>query len=287
MPQVNATLEYLQNLPLYGEEKPYWCFFAPREGLNLNVQRLDNLEFEARENIPINDLRHTSKKADINECGFQVVSHLSKFSSFNNTEKIEDYRVETEQLLKNTLGALYVKCYDSVLRKNVVFERDTIDLGDTLHIEGPARGVHSDITYVSGPTIINRYMSEEAKEEFLKPGYRARIINTWRTLVPVLEDRPLALCDSRSVDPEDLFEADRVIPGLVGEVYYLTYNAKHKWFWLEKQTPAEPFIFVMYNTKLGPHARFCPHVSFINPNAPDRAAPRESIETRSIVITKE
>ncbi|KAH9205980.1 hypothetical protein DL95DRAFT_489082 [Leptodontidium sp. 2 PMI_412] len=283
MPQVNATLEYLQNLPLYGEEKPYWCFFAPREGLNLNVQRLDNLEFEARENIPINDLRHTSKKADINEYGFQVVSHLSKFSSFDSSEKIKGHRVETEQLLKNTLGSLYVKCYDLVLRKNVVCKRDTIDLGDTLHIEGPARGVHN-ITYVSGPTIINRYMSEEAKEEFLKPGYRARIINTWRTLVPVLEDRPLALCDSRSVDPEDLFEADRVIPGLVGEVYYLTYNAKHKWFWLEKQTPAEPFIFMILVNMLH---KVCPHVSFINPNALDRAAPRESIETRSIVITKE
>jgi hypothetical protein len=53
--------------------------------------------------------------------------------------------------------------------------------------------------------------------------------STWRTLVPVLEDRPLALCDSRSVDPEDLIPADRIIPTRVGEVYYLKYNARHRW----------------------------------------------------------
>ncbi|KAG4441814.1 hypothetical protein IFR05_002678 [Cadophora sp. M221] len=269
------------------------------------MQRLNNLEFETHENIPINDLRDLTKNADINDCGFQVVSHLSSFCGFESTEHIQDYRVETEQLLKGTLGAVYVKCYDSVLRKNVTFERDTIDLGDPLHIEGPARGaitqwlVHAfsksqneqltfvDITYVSGPSVTNRYMSNQAKEEFLKPGYRIRIVNTWRTLVPVLEDRPLALCDSRSVDPKDLIAADRVIPSLTGEVYSLTYNANHNWFWLEKQTLAEPFIFVMYDTKCGPHARFYPHVSFRNPNAPEGAALRESIETRSVVITKE
>ena len=71
----------------------------------------------------------------------------------------------------------------------------------------------------------------------------------------MLEDRPLALCDSRSVDPDDLVPADRIIPDRVGEVYYLTYNSNHKWFWLEEQTPSEPYVFVMYDTKDGCHSR--------------------------------
>jgi hypothetical protein len=49
--------------------------------------------------------------------------------------------------------------------------------------------------------------------------------------------------------------ADRIIPDRVGEVYYLTYNPKHKWYWLEKQTSSEPFAFVMYDTQAGSHAR--------------------------------
>lgn len=63
----------------------------------------------------------------------------------------------------------------------------------------------------------------------MKSGYRFRIVNTWRSLLPVLEDRPLALCDSRSVVPEDLIAADRIVPDRIGEVYYLTYNPNHKW----------------------------------------------------------
>jgi hypothetical protein len=122
----------------------------------------------------------------------------------------------------------------------------------------------------------------------------------------VVEDRPLALCDSRTVLPSDLLPADRVMPIGSGEVYYLTYNPQHKWFWLENQTSSEPFLFVMYDTRAGSHARcsylsdinydnksrtnksiVCPHVSFDNPRAPTGAPTRESMETRSIVITKE
>jgi len=53
--------------------------------------------------------------------------------------------------------------------------------------------------------------------------------STWRPLVPVLEDRPLALCDSRSVDPNDLIAADRILPDRKGEVYYLRRNVNQRW----------------------------------------------------------
>jgi hypothetical protein len=69
-----------------------------------------------------------------------------------------------------------------------------MDLADPLHTEGPARGVHNgtsssfqrscnyllkqgpDITYDSGPEVINRYLTDEERSLFLKPGYRFRII---------------------------------------------------------------------------------------------------------------
>jgi hypothetical protein len=53
--------------------------------------------------------------------------------------------------------------------------------------------------------------------------------STWRSLVPNLEDRPLALCDARTVAAEDFMAADRIIPDRVGEVYYLLYNSNHRW----------------------------------------------------------
>jgi len=200
---------------------------------------------------------------------------------------VEAYKRETERLLTEALGATHVKCYDLRLRKNIIFQRTEFDLNNPLHTEGPARGAHNDITIDSGPRVIDRYLSQSEKDAFLKTGYRVRIINTWRSLLPVIEDQPLALCDSRSVGETDLMPTDRLVPDRVGEVYYLKYNPKHHWYWLSTQKSSEPFAFVMYDTKAGTHARFCPHVSFKNPLAGAEVPPRESVETRSVVITRE
>lgn len=54
--------------------------------------------------------------------------------------------------------------------------------------------------------------------------------STWRSLLPVVEDQPLALCDSHSVSATDLMPTDRLVPDRVGEVYYLKYNPTHQWF---------------------------------------------------------
>lgn len=57
----------------------------------------------------------------------------------------------------------------------------------------------------------------------------AKIISTWRPLLPVCEDNPLAFCDASTIDPQDLIAADRVYPHSVGEIYYLAYNENQQW----------------------------------------------------------
>ncbi|MCJ1435136.1 hypothetical protein MMC27_004506 [Xylographa pallens] len=231
MPAVQATIEYLEDSPLYETEKPYWCLLPPHEGFDPDKHRVDNLEFELRPDITISDIRDAKEDLTLETSGFQVLSHHSACSALPKTvEDVCAYKNETEIMLQNYLNATFVKCYELRARKNVSFQREQFDINDPLLVEGPARGAHNDVTYDSGPVIINRHLSDEDKSLYLKPGYRFRIVNTWRSLVPVLEDRPLALCDSRSVKPEDLIEADRIIPDRVGEVYYLKYNKDHHWF---------------------------------------------------------
>jgi hypothetical protein len=53
MPAIETSLEYLQRLPLYETEKPYWCFLPPHEGFDPDAQRVDNLEFEHYSDITI------------------------------------------------------------------------------------------------------------------------------------------------------------------------------------------------------------------------------------------
>ena len=146
MPPVHAALQYLQKLNLYNHEKPYQLYVTPRQDFDPNTQPVNNLEFETREGILIQDLRQMHTKADINMCEFQVTPHESAVREFSCTADIQAYRDETELLLQRTLEAVHVKYYDTVLRKNVTFERDQIDSADPLRIEGPARGLHNGIS---------------------------------------------------------------------------------------------------------------------------------------------
>jgi hypothetical protein len=143
MPSVQASIEYLQKLALYEEEKPYWCFLPPSEDFDPDAQRVDNLEFKDYPNIQIKDIRELNAAPKIGDCGFEVLSHQSKFSKFDQPDHVFQYVSETEQLLKDKIGAVYVRCYDSRLRKNVAFQRTQLDLNDPLLTEGPARGAHN------------------------------------------------------------------------------------------------------------------------------------------------
>jgi hypothetical protein len=143
MPTVQASLEYLQKLPLYEKEKPYWCFLPPDESFDPDTQRVDNLEFEHHPGITIRDIRELNPKAKIGEYGFEVLSHTSRFSRFDKKDDVEQYKMETEELLREKMDAVYVTCYDSRLRKNIPFVRNELDLNDLLLTEGPARGAHN------------------------------------------------------------------------------------------------------------------------------------------------
>ena len=78
--------------------------------------------------------------------------------------------------------------------------------------------------------------------------------STWRSLIPEIEDNPIAVCDYRTVDISDLITADRIIPTRVGEIYYVRHNPKQKWYWLDKMTPNEPLVMAMYDSNGGQDA---------------------------------
>lgn len=143
MPDVETSIEYLQKLPLYEVEKPYYCLLAPHEGFDPDAQRLDNLEFEVHDNIRVRDIRDKIHEFKLEECGFQVLSHSMGQSEFNTPDDIQGYKLETQAMLRETLGAECVKTYEVRIRKNMPLPRSQFDYNDPLLVEGPARGAHS------------------------------------------------------------------------------------------------------------------------------------------------
>lgn len=154
---------------------PHWPGFDP------DAQRLDNLEFETRPNIHVTDIRSSIESFKLEQNGFQILSHHSQVLASNDMdlpspEEVTAYKLETEALLLKEFNAEYVLCYDFRKRKNIPLPRSQFDYNDPMLLEGPALGAHSDVTFHSGPTIINRYLSDDVKARYLREGYRFRIV---------------------------------------------------------------------------------------------------------------
>lgn len=228
MPKIVATVDFLADLPLYDTEKPYFYLPGKDQEIDPEDPRLNNLEFESH-TVEVEDMRE-HPELTLSTCGFTFINNTSSNLQFQTPSDVDAYKRETEELLTSHFSAVKVLTYEVRLRKNQRFERRQFDLNDKLLQEGPAKGAHNDVTYTSGPNIIQRYLPVEDQKAFLRAGYRVRIFNTWRPLVDVLEDRPLALCDSSSVVPDDLIAADRILPDRVGEIYYLRHNTSQRWF---------------------------------------------------------
>jgi hypothetical protein len=77
------------------------------------------------------------------------------------------------------------------------------------------------------------------------------LLSTWRPLIPFIEDNPLAVCDTRTIEPSDLVLTDRIFPNNEYTLYLVKHSQKQRWHWLSKQTPSELTLMMMYDSKPG------------------------------------
>src|SRR6185312_4310684 len=115
-------------------------------------------------------------------------------------------------------------------------------------------------------------------------GGRMQIINLWRAIRGPLESMPLALCDARSVRPEQIVSVEMVMGDRSFEVFRLIHDASHYWFYFPRMTPDEVVLLKCYDSLEDGRARYTPHTAFVDPTTPASAAPRESIEVQTIVL---
>ena len=70
----------------------------------------------------------------------------------------------------------------------------------------------------------------------------------------------------------------------MGEIYALTYNPAHQWFYAPAMRTDEALLLKCFDSERDGRARFMPHTSFEDPTAPADKLPRESIELRVLVF---
>ena len=265
-PVVNAELNYLAE----ATPKPVNYACDPPAG----VPRRSG-KYVVRK-VAIHNGREEISELSLDTNGFLLTAHETKVKDFYDPDEVKAvYYPEVERLLKHETGAERVLIFDHVVRNPVLAERGEKGARE------PAKIVHNDYSFKSAPRRVRDHLPEEA-DRLLKNRFAE--INVWRAIRGPIESSPLALCDARSLGPEDIVPSDLVYRERVGETYGFLYNPKHRWYYFPRLATNEAILLKCYDSQDDGRARFTAHTSFDEPSRPPNAAPRESIEVRALVF---
>jgi hypothetical protein len=269
LPYVEAELNYLGATT----ERPRYYAYEPDASDPPPVMPLEPHK------IQIHDLRPIGHELSLDVQGFALVEQRSAVRDFWDDDEVRSvYYPEAEAFLKAHTGASRVFIFDHLQRRRVPGTRDRSRGGP----RQPATRVHVDHTARSGPQRVRDLLPDEA-EELLRG--RVQVVNLWRPILnEPLRDAPLAVCDSRTVEADDLVPSDLVYRERVGETYSVKYNPAHSWYYAPELRRDEALLLKIADTRTDISARFMPHTSFTDPTTPPNAPMRESIELRTLVF---
>lgn len=225
--------------------------------------------------VPIVDGRASAEPFSLDQQGFLLLRHETAVRDFYDSEEVKRrYHAEVEQLVRQVTGAARVVVFDTTVRSGMP-ERVQGP------IKEPARRVHNDYTEKSGPQRVRDLLPEEA-DALLKR--RFAVVNVWRPIRGPLLDAPLALCDARTMAPEDFVATDLKYPNRTGEIYSVAFSPNHRWYYFPRMQRDEAVLIKCYDSARDGRARFTAHGAFDDPTTPTDAPPRESIEARTLAF---
>lgn len=225
--------------------------------------------------VVIHDLRPELGELALERNGFMVADEPSGIADYTDKAQLEVYCHATEGLVQRLTGAARVISFGPILRTSAT--------GTHGHNQ-PAFGAHVDYGARTVADFTRKTLGDEAAPRLLAK--RHMLINVWRPIATV-ESAPLALCDARTVRREDLFDSE-IVGGLGGLDFSLwgfnlAYSPDHRWCWVPQMQPQQALVFKLFDSD--PDAvQFTAHSAFVDPTAPPDAAPRQSVELRTIAF---
>ncbi|HEY6869558.1 MAG TPA: CmcJ/NvfI family oxidoreductase [Novosphingobium sp.] len=245
---------------------------GPRPCYYANAHERDRVPVTGRSMLIANA---RSLSTGLDREGFVLADHSSRIGDFTDPAEVAaTYPAEIVELLLAQTGAdrVFVTA-PAILR----FSEATGAAGsrDNSH---PARFAHIDATAATSAALAARA---------LPAGLTARRhahYNVWRAISGAPQDVPLALCDARSLAPDDCIVADAIfdppgVPQWRFESWVIAPNPAHRWHWYPDLTRDEAIIFKSSDSRFGNPV---PHVAFDAPPEWRPALPRISIEMRAV-----
>jgi hypothetical protein len=267
LPYVEGTLQYLAD----ATEKPVTYMYTPPPGVPLRSGRY------ARYTVRIYDGRALLPQLSLDRQGFLLMRHETAVTNFYDEQLVRAvYYPEVERLVKAVTGATRVLVFDHNVRCAPMAQR-----GENGARE-PVKVAHNDYTVKSGPQRVRDLLPAQEAEALLQ--HRFAVINVWRPICGPVQEAPLAVCDAQSMVLRDFVATDLKYYDRTGEVYSVTFNPNHRWFYFPRMQRDEVLLLKCYDSTTDGRARFTAHSAFDDPTSPPNAPARESIETRTLVF---
>ncbi len=206
----------------------------------------------------------------IAEAGFELLSASTALPAaqfLQHQQVVRDYYPECADIVAAATGASLVVAFDHNIR-SATGKAAQQRIAGGQQVQGPAHMVHGDYTLTSAPQRLRDLTQPPSGndtllgvlpdgvsplpsgpvEEALANG-RFAIINVWRSLseAPVQRD-PLALCDGRSVLPEDLVVFEIHYQDRIGENYFARRRSEHRWYTFSEQTHDEVLLIKQWDS---------------------------------------
>ncbi len=232
--------------------------------------------FEYHE-VAIHDGRPIADRLDLDREGFTLMRYDTAVKDFYDDEEVKRvYYPEMDRLIREVTGAARVVVFDHTIRV------DDSAMQTDRKVRAPARNAHNDFTLASAPQRVRDLLPADEAEARLNKRYGS--INVWRPIRGPVETAPLVICEYSTISDGDLIAAERRYEDRIGGVYHLAYNPNQRWYYFPRMTPDEIVLLKCFDSLTDGTARWTCHGAFDDPDTPKGAAPRESIEIRTLLF---
>jgi hypothetical protein len=274
---VEAEINYIRNPP------------PPQGDLLRFVTEAE--EQSTMETLPGRIVRITNARSlepDLDREGFTLVPHTSSVVDFDLVQDDPDvdqcYIDEMTELLARVTGASKAFMLGRGKRR---YGEGAKDKWSALSNAKPARYPHADNTDASATGLVE--MVDAFVDDIDLAGYsRYALYNMWRAVSAPPQDFPLAVCDARTVAPQDEIAVTAItVEKDTGEITHDTtgylYNPAHRWYYYQDMTPEEVLVFKAHDTDKRRSIRV-PHSAFTDPTCPAGVPTRASVEMRGLAL---
>ncbi len=190
---------------------------------------------------------------------------------------VNRYYGQVAELIKRETGAADVFVFDHTYRSSRELLPGESDANQ------PVVNAHADYTDESGPgrarDVAGDLHSGAIDEQ------RYWIVNVWRPINGTVEQKPLALCDARSMRADDFVAAKIRFPtGRNGGVMAVKHRDEHRWCYFPQMSVDEALVFKSFDPRATGASRFGVHCAVEEPGMSGSERIRESIEMRAVAI---